>query len=68
MTKPDQSTNGGDMMMVSEAARVLGVCTQTVRVWSDGGELPCQRTQSGFRVYDANAVHEFKAAREARSK
>jgi excisionase family DNA binding protein len=52
------------VLNVSEAARVLGVAAKTVRVWTEAGKLPCQRTNLGYRIYDAKTVAALKKARE----
>ena len=60
MAKRLTPTPARGVMTVSEAARQLGVAAKTVREWSDAGKLACQRTETGFRVYDATTVREFK--------
>ena len=60
-----QGTDPASVLNVSEAARVLGVSAKTVRVWTEAGKLPCQRTPMGYRIYDAAKVAALKKAREA---
>jgi excisionase family DNA binding protein len=57
-----QVTRGPEsaVMSVSEAARELGIAAKTVREWTAVGKLVCQRTQSGFRVYDAAAIRALR--------
>lgn len=32
-----------DVCLSGEAARLLGVASETVRLWADSGKVPCQR-------------------------
>jgi molybdopterin-binding protein len=53
---------------IGEAAALLGVSTDTVRRWADGGRLPTRRTEGGHRVVDgadlARLAVEFAASPE----
>lgn len=40
-----------EWLTLSQAAEILGVHPSTVRVWSDQGYLPAQRTQGGHRRF-----------------
>jgi excisionase family DNA binding protein len=40
-----------EWLTLSQAAEILGVHPSTVRVWSDHGYLPAQRTQGGHRRF-----------------
>jgi molybdopterin-binding protein len=44
---------------VSEVADLLGVSTDTIRRWSDGGRLPMSRDGQGHRVVDGPDLAEF---------
>jgi len=44
-----------------EAARILGVCPNSVRKWADNGEINCIRTKSGQRRYDVESYIEKSA-------
>jgi excisionase family DNA binding protein len=37
-------------LTTSEAARMIGVSAQTIRVYVDSGKLAAQRTQGGYRL------------------
>lgn len=49
---------------VGQAAELLGVSTDTVRRWVDGGQLRARRTRGGHRVIDGAGLARF-AARHA---
>jgi len=42
-----------DLMGISEAARVLGISSDTLREWSNQGRLTTYRTQGGHRRFRA---------------
>lgn len=54
----------GTWIVPVEAARRLGVHTNTIRRWMDAGSLLGIRTISG-RLIDADAVERLRAEREA---
>ena len=40
------------LLMVREAAEVLGVAPNTVRAWADAGKLPCARhPMNNYRLF-----------------
>ena len=43
-------------VLTSEAARILSVTSDTVRVMERRGELPATRTDTGVRIFDRAAV------------
>jgi excisionase family DNA binding protein len=43
-------------LSLSDAARVLGVHSSTVRLWSDKGVLPTHKTQGGHRRYKYDEI------------
>jgi excisionase family DNA binding protein len=45
------STDPNDLLTPSDAARVLGLSADSVRVLSDSGRLPAMRTVSGRRLF-----------------
>jgi excisionase family DNA binding protein len=55
-----------ELITPSEAARVLGVSADTVRAWSDAGQLRCLRTRAGHRLYRLADVDALKCQREDR--
>ena len=52
-----------DLMSTSEAARVLGVSSETLRLWARQGRIPFADTPIG-RLYAAEVIHDMAAARE----
>jgi excisionase family DNA binding protein len=55
-------------MTVSEAAKVLGVSPDRVRVYADAGQLRVTRTVHGERVLDPEDVERFKRVRRSWTK
>lgn len=54
-----------EVLSVSEAARELGISTDTVKTWADCGKLPVQRTGSGARIFTREVIQRAKVARTA---
>ena len=52
-----------DLMTPSDAARVLGLSADSVRVLSDSGRLPAMRTVSGRRLFRRADVDRLAAER-----
>ena len=50
------SHNPDDLLTPSDAARVLGLSADSVRVLSDNGRLPSMRTVSGRRLFRRSDV------------
>lgn len=44
---------------ISEVADLMGVSSDTVRRWADGGRLAASRDQNGHRVVEGPALAEF---------
>lgn len=40
-----------ELISISEAAEMLGVCTKTIRDWTNDDRLPCIRTLGGHRRF-----------------
>lgn len=55
--------NPNDLMTPSDAARVLGLSADSVRVLSDSGRLPAMRTVSGRRLFRRGDVDRLAAER-----
>jgi DNA-binding transcriptional MerR regulator len=54
----------GETLLVSEAARRLGVSPAWLRVLSDAGKVPCRRVL-GLRVFDAAVIEMLARERAA---
>jgi excisionase family DNA binding protein len=48
-----------------EAAEILGVATNTVRLWAESGRLPCRLTAGGHRRFDEHVVRQWAELRRA---
>ena len=48
-----------DLLSTSEAARIIGVGTTSVKRWADTGLLDCVRTAGGHRRFTRNALDRF---------
>ena len=44
------------LVKIGEVAKHFGVTTQTIRDWTEKGQLKCTTTPSGTRLYDLNAL------------
>lgn len=56
-----------ELYTIGEVARRVGVPTRTIRFWCDAGVLtPTDRSSSGYRRYDANAVARLDLVRTLR--
>jgi excisionase family DNA binding protein len=51
---------------VSEAARILECCVDTVRRLAETGILPVARTPAGVRIFDERQVRKLAAERQER--
>ncbi len=52
-----------EVLTVSEAARALGVASQTIRDWADAGKLPTMRTSGGQRIFTRADVERVQQKR-----
>ncbi len=57
------TTDPNDLMTPSDAARILGLSADSVRVLSDSGRLPAMRTVSGRRLFRREDVDRLAAQR-----
>ncbi|WP_283136060.1 MerR family transcriptional regulator [Rhizohabitans arisaemae] len=56
-----------ELYTVGEVARRTGLSAHTIRFWSDNGLVsPAERSQGGYRLYDASAVARFDLIRTLR--
>jgi excisionase family DNA binding protein len=60
------NAHDGGFLLTNEAARVLGVSPQTVRVLERTGRLPALRTEGGVRLFDRRDVERLAREREER--
>lgn len=54
-------------LTVGDTARLLGVSTSTVKLWTEQGKLACSRTDSGHRRYDPTEVSRLVSERSGGS-
>jgi len=59
----NHTTDPNDLMTPSDAARILGLSADSVRVLSDSGRLPGMRTVSGRRLFRRGDVDRLAAER-----
>ena len=59
----NEYSNPDDLMTPSDAARVLGLSADSVRILSDSGRLPALRTVSGRRLFRRGDVDRLAAER-----
>jgi excisionase family DNA binding protein len=52
------------LLLTNEAARILEVSPQTVRLWERSGRLPAIRTSSGTRLFDSAKVERLREERQ----
>lgn len=55
-----------ELLTVTDAAKVLGVSGDAVRLYERQGKLPAQRTRSGQRLFSASDVEALAAQRQAK--
>jgi len=61
------SSRAGDLLHIGEAARQTGVSPKMIRHYEGLGLLPAApRTDSGYRLYDDDALHTLHFIRRAR--
>lgn len=53
-------------LLTSEAARVLGVSPETIRLWERKGLLPAVKTDHGVRLFALDDVSALKRERDLR--
>lgn len=52
-----------DLVLTSEAARILGVSAQSVRIWNRRGVLKARLTTSGVRLFARREVEQLAEQR-----
>ncbi|MFI7666239.1 MerR family transcriptional regulator [Nocardia sp. NPDC049526] len=60
MTVPTE----GKEMLIGELAACTGTTTRALRFYEEQGLLTCERTTSGYRTYDENAIKQVNNIRE----
>ena len=63
--KASPAGDPNDLMTPSDAARILNLSADSVRVLGDSGRLPALRTVSGRRLFRRGDVEQLAAARAA---
>jgi excisionase family DNA binding protein len=58
------ATPPSDLILSSEAARILGVSAQSVRAWANRGRLRAMKTANGLRVFARADVEALRASIE----
>ena len=61
MVKPSPE----DLLTPSDAARVIGMSVDSVRILADSGKIPMQRTTNGRRFFRRADVDTFAAKRRS---
>src|SRR4051812_20036990 len=56
------------MLSISEAAKLMGVCENTLRDWDIEGKFEASRTTGGHRRYSLDQVREYLTANEPKAK
>lgn len=56
----------GRYLTTGDAARLIGVSCETIRLWNFLGKLPAIRTESGQRLFTREAVIQRRAAKGRR--
>ncbi len=57
------TTATSELLATSEAARLLGVAADTVRLWERRGLLPAERTAGGIRLFRLEDVERLATER-----
>jgi DNA-binding transcriptional MerR regulator len=55
-----------DFMTIGPASRLLGVSTQTLRLWDASGKFRAERTLTGQRVYRRADIERLRDERNQR--
>ena len=56
------STSPSDLILSSEAARILGISAQSVRAWENAGRLRAIKTAGGVRLFSRTEVEQLRAS------
>ena len=62
----NMTTPPSDLILTSEAARILGVSAQSVRQWERVGRLGATKTASGIRLFARADVEEMRRSIDKR--
>jgi len=54
----------GDLMLIADAARLLGLPAATLRVWDANGKLKAMQTSGGVRLFRRDEVERMVAERD----
>lgn len=53
------NTTNIDPVLTSEAARIIGVSSETIRAWEHSGRLPALKTGRGVRLFNRADVEQL---------
>jgi excisionase family DNA binding protein len=56
------NTRPSDLILSSEAARILGISAQSVRAWENAGRLRATKTAGGVRLFSRVEVERLRAS------
>jgi len=54
------SNSPSDLILSSEAARILGISAQSVRAWENAGRLRATKTAGGVRLFSRAEVEQLR--------
>ena len=61
------TTATSELLTTGDAARLIGVSADAVRLWERDGRLPATRTQSGVRLFIREDVEAFAQRRREKA-
>jgi len=63
---PKSRVNGEDFVRTAEAGRIIGVSSETVRLWANAGRLRVVRIADGSRLFSRADCDRMRRARDER--
>jgi excisionase family DNA binding protein len=61
-------SDSNDLVLTAEAARLIGVSAETIRLWERLGRLPARRTPGGVRVFRRSDVENCARERQTHAR